>query len=78
MPILSIPFPKPTLKKSYGSPSTAEPKIRPFFSVNSNCRENRMFRCWRRLVGNCLREDFSWDHSAREYEEIYHSLIKNP
>jgi len=34
--------------------------------------------CWRRLVGNCLREDFSWDHSAREYEEIYRSLIKNP
>jgi starch synthase len=31
--------------------------------------------CWRRLTGNCLREDFSWDHSAREYEELYKSLM---
>ena len=32
--------------------------------------------CWRRLVQNCLRCDFSWDHSAREYEELYRFLLK--
>ncbi len=31
---------------------------------------------WRHLVQNCLRGDFSWDHAAREYEELYRSLIK--
>lgn len=31
---------------------------------------------WRRLVMNCLREDFSWDHAAKEYEALYQSLPK--
>jgi starch synthase len=31
---------------------------------------------WRRLVQNCLRSDFSWDRAAREYDELYHSLLK--
>lgn len=31
--------------------------------------------CWKHLVQNCLRSDFSWTHSAREYEELYRSLL---
>lgn len=31
---------------------------------------------WRHLVMNCLREDFSWDHAAKEYEALYQSLLK--
>jgi starch synthase len=26
---------------------------------------------WDTLVGTCMRQDFSWDHAAREYEALY-------
>lgn len=32
---------------------------------------------WKKLVQNAMRADFSWDHAAREYEELYHSAISN-
>ncbi|MDY6881610.1 MAG: glycogen synthase GlgA [Desulfatiglans sp.] len=31
---------------------------------------------WKRLVLNGMREDFSWDKSARKYIELYRSMIK--
>jgi starch synthase len=32
---------------------------------------------WRTLVQNGMKEDFSWDRSARRYLEIYQTLIRN-
>jgi starch synthase len=31
---------------------------------------------WQQLVGNGMREDFSWERSARQYLEIYEALQK--
>ncbi len=31
---------------------------------------------WQKLVKNCMRSDFSWDHSAREYEAWYKNKLK--
>ena len=31
--------------------------------------------CWKRLVVNCMRSDYSWDYVAREYDELYRSLL---
>jgi starch synthase len=31
---------------------------------------------WRRLMQNGMKEDFSWDRSARQYLEIYESLVR--
>jgi starch synthase len=32
---------------------------------------------WLRLVRLCMRQDWSWDHSAAEYEKLYESMIRN-
>ncbi len=33
-------------------------------------------KTWKRLMLNGMREDFSWDRSARQYIELYRSIIK--
>ncbi len=33
-------------------------------------------RLWRRLQRNAMKQDFSWEHSARLYEELFRSVIK--
>lgn len=33
-------------------------------------------KIWHELVKNCLSQDFSWDHAAKEYEDWYHRNIK--
>lgn len=32
-------------------------------------------RAWNRLMDNAMKEDFSWEHSAKRYLEIYRSVI---
>lgn len=31
---------------------------------------------WKRLVVNCMKEDFSWSKAAGEYEEMYKTVVK--
>ena len=31
---------------------------------------------WKRLVVNCMKEDFSWPKAAGEYEEMYKTVVK--
>jgi starch synthase len=31
---------------------------------------------WKKLVANCLASDFSWNHSAREYQKWYQGIIE--
>lgn len=38
---------------------------------------HRQPRTWKRLVGNCLAQDFSWDHAAGEYEDWYRQAIRD-
>jgi starch synthase len=33
-------------------------------------------RQWQKLVKNCMKKDFSWDKSAKEYLKLYKKLIK--
>ena len=33
-------------------------------------------KAWQSLMGNGMREDFSWERSAGQYLEIYQSVIK--
>ncbi|MCJ7685960.1 MAG: hypothetical protein MUO68_16890 [Desulfobacteraceae bacterium] len=35
----------------------------------------RVPETWKRLMLNGMREDFSWDRSARQYIELYRSII---
>jgi starch synthase len=32
---------------------------------------------WKKVQNNAMREDFSWDRSARTYLDLYHSTLKN-
>jgi starch synthase len=32
---------------------------------------------WRSLMKNCMTYDFSWNHSAQRYVELYQSLASN-
>jgi starch synthase len=32
-------------------------------------------KAWKRLTANGMREDFSWDRSARRYLDLYHSIL---
>jgi starch synthase len=32
---------------------------------------------WKKLQNNAMREDFSWDRSARSYLDLYHSTLKS-
>lgn len=34
-------------------------------------------KVWRQLVRRIMRQDFSWDHSAKKYEELYKGTIEN-
>ena len=34
-------------------------------------------RLWRRLVANCMAEDFDWAKSAELYARIYHKVLRN-
>jgi starch synthase len=34
----------------------------------------RQTRLWQRVVDNCMRKDFSWTNSAKQYAKIYESL----
>ncbi len=31
---------------------------------------------WRAIVKNCMKEDFSWEHSAKEYEKLFRLAIR--
>jgi starch synthase len=31
---------------------------------------------WQNLVRTCMRQDFSWDHAAREYEALYREIME--
>lgn len=33
-------------------------------------------RQWKKIITNCLRQDFSWDHAAREYEDLYERVAR--
>jgi starch synthase len=33
-------------------------------------------RAWKRLMDNAMKEDFSWEHSAKRYLEIYGSVMR--
>jgi starch synthase len=33
---------------------------------------------WKKLQNNAMREDFSWNRSARSYLDLYHSTLKSP
>ncbi|MBE9531574.1 MAG: starch synthase, partial [Proteobacteria bacterium] len=34
-------------------------------------------KAWGALVRKVMREDFSWEHSAREYSKLYRQAMKN-
>ena len=35
----------------------------------------RDFNSWKRLIQNAMREDYSWEHAAREYKALYKRLV---
>ena len=35
-------------------------------------RENK--KDWRKIIGNGMRGDYSWQHSARKYMDLYEKL----
>lgn len=38
----------------------------------------RNSRIWRRLQRNAMKHDFSWEHSAKLYEELFTSVVQRP
>jgi starch synthase len=57
-------------------------KFRPYESealLGSIRQAIALFRdpvAWERLIANGMKEDFSWEHSARSYLELYRSIAK--
>ncbi|MDX9872729.1 MAG: glycogen/starch synthase, partial [Clostridia bacterium] len=47
-----------------------------FFTLQKALKIYGQPRTWRRLVEAAIQADFSWDNSAREYQELYNGLLQ--